>query len=127
MDKKQIGSTLKNLRNTAGLSTIEVIERLKAFDVDLSEKTLYGYENGLSSPQINTLFRLCEIYGVDDVSKTFGYMQKVAAPKDDGLSPHEREIALAYRAASDDDRAVVDAALKKYIMLQSENSTELAM
>jgi len=53
--------------------------------------------------------------------------QKVAAPKDDDLSAHEREIALAYRAASDDDRAVVDAALKKYIMLQSENSTELAM
>ena len=122
-----MGSILKSLRNSAGLSTIEVVERLRVFDIDLSEKTLYGYENGLSSPQINTLFRLCEIYGVDDVSSAFGYTQKAAAPKDDDLSSHEREIALAYRAASEDDRAVVDAALKKYIMLQGENSTELAM
>lgn len=127
MDKKEIGSILKRLRNASGLPTQEVIERLKQFDIDLSEKTLYGYENGLSSPQINTLFRLCEIYGVSDVSATFGIKTKTAAQPGDGLTDREREVALAYRAASDDDKAVVDAVLKKYIVPENENSPELAM
>lgn len=34
--------------------------------------------------------------------------------KDDGLTEEERLLVLAYRAASEDDRAVVDAALRKY-------------
>lgn len=34
--------------------------------------------------------------------------------KDDGLTEEERFLVLAYRAASEDDRAVVDAALRKY-------------
>lgn len=35
--------------------------------------------------------------------------------KDDGLSKTEWDLVLAYRAASEDDRAVVDAALRKYL------------
>jgi hypothetical protein len=34
---------------------------------------------------------------------------------DDGLTDREHAVALAYRAASEDDRIIVDAALKKYL------------
>lgn len=76
MTKEQIAQILKASRNNAGLSPGEVVEKLKNFDITISEKTLYGYENGHSSPQISTLFRLCEIYGIEDVSGTFGFEPK---------------------------------------------------
>ena len=88
MTKDEMGQVLKSARNTAGLSPADVAERLKQYGIELSEKTLYGYENGHSSPQIVTLFRLCEIYGIDDVSAAFGFAQKnPAAEKDNDLAP----------------------------------------
>lgn len=46
----------------------------------------------------------------------------------DGLScrirKHEREIALAYRRASNDDKAVVDAALRKYVSDEGQETQD---
>lgn len=91
MTKEIIGTTLKNARNAAGLAPSEVVLRLKECGIEISEKTLYGYENGHSSPQIATLFRLCEFYGIEDVSGTFGFESKKnpATNNGDGLSAED--------------------------------------
>ncbi len=68
-----MAATLRQLRQARGLTAKEVAEILASKDVDISEKTLLGYENGVSAPKVNTFLRLCEIYRVTDIMGTFGY------------------------------------------------------
>lgn len=67
MDKKLIAGLLKSHRTTSNLSVQEVIQKLKAKDISISEKTLYGYENGTSTPNVPIFIALCDIYNIDDI------------------------------------------------------------
>ena len=53
-----IASVLKQLRKTSNYSAVEVIKRLKKYEIDISAKTLYGYESGLSMPNANVFVAL---------------------------------------------------------------------
>ncbi len=64
---------LRQLREKAGYSVEDVVQKLKERGLTLSSKTLYGYENGVGTPKVNTFMALCEIYKVNDVLSTFGY------------------------------------------------------
>ena len=44
-----IGSILKRLREQNGLKGNEVIDKLKDLGIEISAKTLYGYESGRNS------------------------------------------------------------------------------
>ncbi len=68
---------LRNLRTSSGLSSEEVVEKLKNRGIDISTKTLYGYESGVSTPRVNTFIALCDIYNVDDIMGEFGFSSKV--------------------------------------------------
>ena len=122
-----VGSQIRAARKAK-----KITQETLANEIGRTKGSIANYENGVSSPSVDDLMAIMRALDVDanyiyEWDEHGDQMQKAAVPKDDGLSPHEREVALAYRAASDDDKAVVDAALKKYIMLQNENSTELAM
>lgn len=67
MDKKMIASLLRTRRNLSGISVQEVILKLKEKGIDISEKTLYGYESGVSSPNVQNFIALCDIYDIDDI------------------------------------------------------------
>lgn len=67
MNKKEVASLLKQRRSDAGLSAKDVINSLKARGIEISDKTLYGYESGVSMPNVPTFICLCEIYGIHDV------------------------------------------------------------
>jgi transcriptional regulator with XRE-family HTH domain len=71
--KEEIAKVLKESRQKTGLSAKEVIEKLSLHDIKVSPKTLYGWENGHSQPGADTLLLLCDIYGVDDIMRAFGY------------------------------------------------------
>ncbi len=62
MTKQAIASFLKQLRKTSGLSANDVIEKLKKYSIDISAKTLYGYESGLSMLNADAFVSLCRIY-----------------------------------------------------------------
>ncbi len=68
-----MATTLRQLRQAQGLTAKEVAEILASKNIDISEKTLLGYENGVSAPKVTTFLRLCEIYRVTDIMGTFGY------------------------------------------------------
>ncbi len=68
-----MAATLRQLRQAQGLTAKEVAEILASKSIDISEKTLLGYENGVSAPKVSTFLRLCEIYRVTDIMGTFGY------------------------------------------------------
>lgn len=67
MDKQMVASLLKEYRGLCKLSTQEVVQQLSIKGIALSEKTLYGYENGVSLPNVPTFIALCDIYGIQDI------------------------------------------------------------
>jgi transcriptional regulator with XRE-family HTH domain len=63
--KEEIANVLKKYRHKSGLSTKEVTEKLSLQGINVSPKTLYGWEIGHSQPDANTLLLLCDIYDID--------------------------------------------------------------
>ena len=65
---------LRMLREKCGLTAPEVSALLKEkYGMDMNYRTLYNYENGKSSPDVNRFLALCEIYNSRDILKDFGF------------------------------------------------------
>lgn len=64
---------LRRLRLNSGLSADEVVDMLRYRGIEINSKTLYGYEQGVSTPRVNTFIALCDIYKVHDIMAEFGY------------------------------------------------------
>lgn len=65
MDKKLIGSKLRNFREAKNMKAKDVADLLSdKFSISLNYKTIYDYENGRTSPNPDVLLALCSIYGV---------------------------------------------------------------
>lgn len=74
MDKKQIGNRLKELRASSSLSVEDVLHILKEkYSIEVRPNTLYGYENGRTSPDVDLFLALCKIYKCRDILYEFGY------------------------------------------------------
>lgn len=71
--KDEIAKVLKEYRKKTGLSATEVVNRLSLYDRTVSPKTLYGWESGHSQPDADSLLLLCNIYGINDIMRAFGY------------------------------------------------------
>lgn len=73
MKETNISVALKERRNELNMTTGEVIAELKQRGINISEKTLYGWENGVSNPNVKAFINLCLIYGITDVYNFLGY------------------------------------------------------
>lgn len=71
MNNQNIANFLKQLRKTAKLSAIDVAEKLRQSNIEISSKTLYGYESGLSMPNADVFVALCKIYNCDNPMDIF--------------------------------------------------------
>ena len=67
--RDQIAGILKARRKSAGLSVKDTLNALKAQGIDVSDKTLYGWESGHRQPDADTFLILCEIYGIETISE----------------------------------------------------------
>ncbi len=95
--KKQIADLLKDKRLELGLTGLEVVQRLKQqYDIDLSDKTLYGYERAVSSPNIPLFLALCRIYEIEDV---LGSLER-AKTRRRALTVTEERLVTYFRQAS---------------------------
>lgn len=63
-----IASLLKTKRKEAGLKIKTVVEELETYGIKLSEKTIYGYENGDRQPNADLFLVFCRIYGINSFS-----------------------------------------------------------
>ena len=59
---------LKKARIAAGYSVREAIGAFHQQNIDISEKTLYGWERGIRTPDADVFLRLCQIYQIDSLS-----------------------------------------------------------
>ncbi len=104
MTKQTIAGFLKQLRRTSGFSANEVTDRLQEYDINISAKTLYGYESGLSMPNADAFVALCKIYRCDNPLALFG----TPALKSDELGIIEK-----YRDLDSHGKEMVDFTLLK--------------
>lgn len=106
---------------------MDIVDRIfELADQKYEEQRLFAYDLGLPPSIISEWRRrrsasfnrrLPQIAKALDTSIEYLLTGEKKEPtvKDDGLSKAEWDMVLAYRAASEDDRAVVDAALRKYL------------
>lgn len=94
-----IGSVLRESRLNAKMSVGQVSKILMEQGYKASQKTVYSWENGNSRPDIEILMKLCDIYDIKDILRTFGY----DGYKEDGslqLNMREVELVEKYRFIS---------------------------
>lgn len=94
---EKYGAILRQARENADLSVEEVSVKLSALGFKVSPKTLYGYENDVSTPKISLFMTMCKLYRVTDIYSTF-HMRDNSEPTQLVLSSHERQVILSYRA-----------------------------
>lgn len=92
MTKEEIGAILKTLRINSGKTQKQVAEA-----IGRTQQIIGHWETGYSQPDANTLFGLCELYGVS-VDDAFGFSNKKANVL---LTKSDREfIALLHMLSS---------------------------
>lgn len=64
-----ISLMLKTKRRELKISVKSVLEQLHSYGIDVSDKTLYGWESGHRQPDADTFLILCKIYGIDSISE----------------------------------------------------------
>ena len=79
MELSNIGRGLQKQRKNSGLSIKDAVKRLKDYEINVSEQTVYSWESGRRMPDADSLLALCEIYATPDILDAFGYTQ----PKDE--------------------------------------------
>ena len=72
MRNDNIARSLRYYRNVNHKSIDDIIAFLREHDYDVSEKTIYAWENGSNQPRADILMLLCEYYQIDDVLTAFG-------------------------------------------------------
>ena len=68
-----ISTGLRRCRQKKGLSVKRVAELIQETGVRISPKTIYGWENGRSYPDVGTFLLLCMHYEVEDILGEFGF------------------------------------------------------
>ena len=66
MSNKAIADGLKRRRLELKLSAQEVVDYLAKNGYKVAVKTVYGWENDVSSPKVGMFLKLCELYQIDD-------------------------------------------------------------
>ncbi len=112
-----VGEKLKFLRENNNMTRKDVADKLKEFGIDISDKTLYGYESGRNSANADMFLTLCKIYKCNNIMEVF------SDTVDDVLFTNaEWCIIEKYRDLDDHGREMVDFTLQK----EWERSTALA-
>ena len=103
---KNIGDTLKKLREENGMTRKEAADKLKDLGIDISDKTLYGYESGRNSANADMFLALCKIYKCNNIMGTFS-----ETIEDILFTNNEWNIIEKYRSLDDPGRSHVDSVL----------------
>ena len=97
MRNDNIARSLRYYRNVNHKSIDDIIAFLREHDYDVSEKTIYAWENGSNQPRADILMLLCEYYQIDDVLTAFGYRDAETSFLQDPLSVSEISLIKSYR------------------------------
>ena len=85
LSKSEIAAMLKRIRIRAKLT-----QQQAADAIGRKRQTLASWETGQSQPDVNTLFSLCDLYGIS-IDDVFGRSESGT------LNTHELDVIAAYR------------------------------
>ncbi|WP_338630354.1 helix-turn-helix transcriptional regulator [Clostridium baratii] len=111
MANKEFGNTLRNLRNSKGYTQQQVADMLKL----KNKSTLGSWEVGKSEPDGYTLLKLCKIYDVSDIYKTFN---ETSPQETDSSFPMLNE----YSQLNDDYKDLINQQILLLLKIQNKNS-----
>lgn len=111
MQNPTIARVLKYYRKLNHYSVKEVAKQLSEGGYSTAEKTIYGWEEGLSLPNADILMYLCGIYGISDILGEFGYRKRLntdtTVPVTVEVSSLEEELLHQFRSQPDMQPAVL--------------------
>lgn len=124
--KKEMGSTLRELREKSGYTVKYVIDKLKEHNIDISDKALYSYESNKRAVSADTFLVLCEIYSCKNILETFSDIELDYSIPDDS----EWKIIEKYRSldpfGQETVSYVLDRELKRTKQIQATGKTPAA-
>lgn len=97
MRNDNIARSLRYYRNLNHRSIGDIMNFLGKYNYDVSEKTIYAWENGSNQPRADILMLLCEYYKIDDVLSAFGYREPGETFVEQPLSVSEISLIQSYR------------------------------
>lgn len=84
--------------------TVKQVSEILSETHPVADKTIYGWENGRTQPDGDTLLRLCCIYEVNDILEGFYY--KTPKKTVFKLTPQEKTLIEEYRKHPDMQTAI---------------------
>ena len=112
-----IGTLLKLKRKELNLSVKQVVDSLKSYNISISEKTLYGWENNYRQPDADTFLILCAIYQISNVLDYFLNEQT----KD--YSTKESILIKKYRQLTAEQQGAVENNIDYFIQVNKKDET----
>ena len=92
LSKKKIGAKIKELRTQHGHAQWQLAEQLGT-----TQQAVGRWEAGQTLPDLDTFFRICDIYHVSNILATFGYTTPSSSP---ALTADALSVAARYDAAA---------------------------
>lgn len=125
MENQSFGASLRKLRLRENLSVKEVIEKLNDYGQNITDKTLYSYENDKRAASADMFIALCQIYKCNNILETFAGMEPDYSIPDDT----EWNIIEKYRTLDEHGKEMVDfTLLKEWERVKAdEEVTELSL
>ncbi len=93
MRKKHISNVLKEYRKRNHYTVEDISILLRERDIRVAPKTIYGWENGHSSPNTEVFMILCDLYDLKFLLHEQSTEKEDLSP----LTPQERALIEAYR------------------------------
>lgn len=113
MNNPNLGRMLRYYRKANSFSVQQVVNKLKnEYEISLSPKTIYGWENGQNQPSADNLLVLCKMYKINNILDSLGYE---GSPEQAPLilTPEEKEIIIKYRS-----RKYFNSAIRKLLDIE---------
>lgn len=119
----KVSSLIKSKRKELDYSVKDVVSELSKRGIDVSEKTVYGWESGHRQPDADTFLILCDIYQIANLS------DEISSSKgNEIISTNEQEVIKKYRALDEHGKMLVDNVLDlEYKRVTSHKSNEVTI
>ena len=114
----KVSSLIKSKRKELDYSVKDVVSKLSKRGIDVSEKTVYGWERGHRQPNADTFLILCDIYQITNLSDEIS-----SSEENEIISTNEQEVIKKYRALDEHGKMLVNNVLDlEYKRVTSQKS-----
>ena len=117
-----IGDKLRKLRERNNLTRKEAVDKLQSLGIEISDKTLYGYESGRNAANADMFLALCKIYNCTNIANEFSNNSE-----DVLFTNAEWDIIEKYRTLDSHGKKMVDFTLNEEWLRSTQPLEERTM